>query len=91
MRANYFRWFGVLTLLLDLILFFFAIDALSNVRPSPGPSVRTLASFIAVIMVGFGLLCLRKWAAIYFAAFVLLVSSPRALVLFGLIDLLAAI
>jgi hypothetical protein len=43
MRANYFKWFGVVTLLLDLV------------------------SFIAVTMVGFGLLFLRKWAAIYFS------------------------
>ncbi|HEX8131484.1 MAG TPA: hypothetical protein VF527_20470 [Pyrinomonadaceae bacterium] len=33
----------------------------------------------------------RAAVIIYFAAFVLLVSAPRALLLFGLIDLLAAI
>jgi hypothetical protein len=33
----------------------------------------------------------RVAVIIYFAAFVLLVSAPRALLLFGLIDLLAAI
>ena len=67
MKANYFRSFGVLTLLFDLVLFFFAIDALSNVASRPGPSVRMLVSFIAVTMVGFGLLFLRKWAAVYFS------------------------
>ena len=67
MKANYFRSFGVLTLLLDLVLFFFAIDALSTVASSPGPSVRMLVSFIAATTVGFGLLFLRKWAAVYFS------------------------
>ncbi|MCA1568201.1 MAG: hypothetical protein LC803_21665 [Acidobacteria bacterium] len=67
MRANYFRLFGMLTLLLDLILFFFALDAVLNLRSSPGPSVKTLVSFVTVTMVGFGLLFLRKWAAIYFS------------------------
>ena len=67
MRANYFRSFGVLTLLLDLVLFFFAIDALSTISSTPGPSVRMLVPFIAVTLVGFGLLFLRKWAAIYFS------------------------
>ena len=67
MRANYFRWFGVLTLLLDLVLFFFAVDALLTVRSSPGLSIRILVSWIAVSVVGLGLLFLRKWAAIYFS------------------------
>jgi hypothetical protein len=67
MRANYFRSFGVLTLLFDLVLFRLAIDALSSVASSPGPSVRVLVLFTAVTMVGFGLLFLRKWAAVYFS------------------------
>jgi hypothetical protein len=67
MRANYFKWFGVLTLLLDSILFLFAIDALLSVGANPRSSVRTLVSFIVVTIIGFGLLFLRKWAAIYFS------------------------
>jgi hypothetical protein len=67
MRANCFRSFGVLTLVLDLVLFFFAIDALLTVRPSPGLIIRIQVSFIAITIVGLGLLFLRKWAAIYFS------------------------
>jgi hypothetical protein len=67
MRANYFRSFGVLTLLLDLVLFLFAVNAVLTLRSSPGLSIKILVSFIAVTMVGLGLLFLRKWAAIYFS------------------------
>ena len=64
MRANYFRSFGVLTLLLDFLLFF-AIDPLLTVSSSPGRIIRIQVSCIAIAIVGLGLLFLRKWAAIY--------------------------
>ena len=67
MRANYFRSFGVLTLLADVVLFFGAIEAVSNISSTPWPSVRILLLFTAVTGIGFGLLSLRRWAAIYFS------------------------
>ena len=67
MKANYFRSFGVLTLLPDVLLLFYANNALSTIWSSPGPSIRILVSFIVVTTVGIGLLFLRKWAALYFS------------------------
>jgi hypothetical protein len=68
MRTNYFRLFGVLTLLLNVVnLFIFAIDALLNAGSSPGSRVRMIVSFTAATVIGFGLIFLRKWAAIYFS------------------------
>lgn len=67
MKANYFRSFGVLTLLLDLVLFGFIVDGFSTITSRLGPSIRMFVSLIAVTMVGLGLLFLRKWAAIYFS------------------------
>lgn len=49
------------------------MDALSTVALRPG---QMLVSFIAVAVVGFGLLFLRKWAAIY-------LSFPSFLLGFG--------
>jgi len=67
MAANSFRAFGVLTLSLDLVLFIVASDALSTIHSSPQEAVRSLVVFVAVTIVGIGLLFLRKWAAIYFS------------------------
>ena len=67
MKANYFRSFGILTLLLDLVLFGFIVDGFSTIASRPGQSVRMFVSLMAVTMVGLGLLFLRKWAAIYFS------------------------
>lgn len=64
---DYFRLYGVLTLLLDWVLFVFAIEVLASVQSSPGQSVRTLLCFAVVTIVGVGLLGLRKWAALYFS------------------------
>jgi hypothetical protein len=66
MRVNYFRAFGVLTLLLDMLFFPFVLEAWCTVNARP-ESVKILVSFTAVTMVGFGLLALRKWAALYFS------------------------
>ncbi len=67
MRANYFRSFGIITLLLDLLWISFAINDLSTVELSLWQSVRMLVSIGAITLVGFGLLFLRKWAALYFS------------------------
>lgn len=66
MRANYFKAFGVLTLLFDLLFFCFVLEAWSTVNPRP-ERFTILVSFTAVTVVGFGLLFLRKWAALYFS------------------------
>lgn len=67
MRANYFRSFGVVTLLLDLLWIFFAISALSTVEPSLWQCVRMLVPIGPITLIGIGLLFLRKWAALYFS------------------------
>ena len=64
--ANYFRLFGVLTVLLDLALLFYANDALTFYS-SQALILRIQVSLVAIAIVGLGLLCLRKWAAIYFS------------------------
>jgi hypothetical protein len=53
MRPRFFRLFGGLTLLLSPL-----------VLAAPG---KSLVLFAAVVVVGVGLLFLRKWAALYFS------------------------
>ena len=56
MRLGFFRAYGVLTLLLSPG----ALGVTQN-------NLSRLVLFFAVIVIGLGLLCLRKWAAFYFS------------------------
>lgn len=64
---NYFRLFGVLTLLVVAVadLAYLAASRLSD--PSSYPSARMMVIFIVLTVLGIGLVCLRKWAALYFS------------------------
>jgi hypothetical protein len=56
MRLGFFKAYGVLTLFL------------SSCAPELSDDVfRRFILFAAVMVVGFGLICLRKWAALYFS------------------------
>jgi len=69
MNANSFKAFGVVVISVDLIalstrLFeIYGIGDSSTLRP-----MKMWVSFLAVFIVGLGLVGLRKWAAIYFSA-----------------------
>jgi hypothetical protein len=63
MSRNYFRAFGVLTLLLNPAMF---SDMLDPATPRT-QFLRSLVLMLAIEILGFGLAFLRKWAALYFS------------------------
>jgi len=75
MSRIYFRVFGALTLLLGPALF------VSFDRPATRmQGLRESALLAAVELVGFGLACQRKWAALYFSVPLFYVGVQRAFV-----------
>ena len=76
MTRNLFRLFGVLTLLYVASLpFFIFIEWNRNPNHLHSVSLMRLSvSLLSLIVVGVGLLYLRKWAAIYFSFLLLAVS-----------------
>ncbi|HEX6728458.1 MAG TPA: hypothetical protein VF074_00530, partial [Pyrinomonadaceae bacterium] len=67
MSPNFFKAFGVVTLLVNLIPFCFATEAMLGPVESSWQITRVLILFTAATAVGNGLIHLRKWAAIYFS------------------------
>lgn len=89
---------GLLLLLVpNLLLQVFGVPPTSEVWIRINGMLVLCLSFYYVQVARHGLVVFILWTVwarvaviIYFAAFVLLVSAPKALLLFGLIDLLAA-
>jgi|SRR5215216_2787231 len=68
MSAKSFKAFGFLVISLDLLAFSgVGYEILLNVSSSASRQIKTLVAFLAVFIVGIGLIGLRKWAAIYFS------------------------
>ena len=69
MSARSFRAFGVLVVVLDLLGYSTGLseilwDVHSN---APQQKIKMFVAFFAILAIGFGLIELRKWAAIYFS------------------------
>ena len=67
MRPNFFRAYGLLALLLSPLA---SVDVIGySVNEAPSEIAWLRASFLTsfAVLVGVGLLLLRKWAAIYFS------------------------
>lgn len=75
MRNEYFQAFGVLVLAFSTSLLFIAADLMAEANWSPSRFV--LVAF--AIIVGVGLLNLRKWAALYFSIPLFLIGLSKAL------------
>ena len=69
MNANSFKAFGYLVISLDLFVFGTGLlEILSTVASSGSVQIKIWIAFLAIFIVGLGLIGLRKWAAIYFSA-----------------------
>jgi hypothetical protein len=65
MNRNSFKAFGVVTLVLSPLVF--PITVFHTMSPASTLIVRGLVSLLVTGLVGCGLICLRKWAALYFS------------------------
>src|SRR5690349_12423324 len=69
MNANSFKAFGVVVISSDLFGFCASLDGiLWHADFSSSQLVKMRVAFFAILIVGLGLIGLRKWAAIYFSA-----------------------
>src|ERR1700752_5189916 len=69
MNANSFKAFGLLVISLDLFGFCTGLVAINLlVDFSSSQLLKMRVAFLAILIVGLGLIGLRKWAAIYFSA-----------------------
>lgn len=69
MRAKSFRAFGFLVISLDLLAYRSGLsEILWAARFSASQQIKMLVAFLAILVVGIGLIGMRKWAAIYFSA-----------------------
>jgi len=69
MNANSFKAFGYVVIAVDLLSFGTGLfEILGFADSSASQPLKMWVSFLAVFIVGLGLIGLRKWAAIYFSA-----------------------
>ncbi len=68
MRLSFFRAYGVLTLFLSLTGLWVSVLAVVSSESVGSQEIRMLVASGFATVVGFGLLFLRRWAAIYFSA-----------------------
>ena len=69
MNANSYKAYGYLVIFVDLLAFGTChVRILWLANPSALPPLKMWVAFLAVFIVGLGLIGLRKWAAIYFSA-----------------------
>jgi|ERR1043165_2677177 hypothetical protein len=74
MNAKSFGAFGYLVLFLDLFGFGSGLFEILWYGPFRSQPMKTWVAFLAVFIVGLGLIGLRKWAAIYFSAPLLVIG-----------------
>jgi len=68
MNANSFKAFGVVVIYLHLLGFCASLDGiLGHAEFSSSQLLKMRVAFVAIFIVGVGLIGLRKWAAIYFS------------------------
>ena len=67
MTRIYFSAFGVLTLLLSPVVSAFTIGPIPNPDLTPMEAARGAFWFVVMVLLGFGLIARRKWAALYFS------------------------
>jgi len=68
MSVRAFKVFGVVTISLDLLMFVSGLGpALLGLHSSTYDQFRMYLTFVLLWIIGSGLICLRKWAAIYFS------------------------
>jgi len=67
MNRRYLAPFGLVTLLLSPLAFPTAVGPVPNPALMPMESARALFLFAVMVLVGVGLICHRKWAALYFS------------------------
>lgn len=68
MSAKSFTAFGFLVVSLDVLVFGTELSQIvARSRLNAAPQLKTLIAFLAVFIVGIGLIGLRRWAAIYFS------------------------
>jgi len=68
MSVRAFKAFGVLTISLDLLMFGSGLgQTLLRLHSDTSELFRTVLVFFVLLIIGSGLLYLRKWAALYFS------------------------
>ena len=68
MSVRTFKGFGVVTISLDLLMFVSGLGpALLGLHSSTYDQFRMYLTFVLLWIIGSGLICLRKWAAVYFS------------------------